>query len=292
MSMWKSAALGAALAMAAGTGAAITPVAHGQTAVRAPRAIEIVDGWGSSQIGVAISDVETAEGQASAGVVINEVTEDSPAAKAGLKAGDIIVEFDGERVRSARQFTRLVRETVPGRKVQAVALRSGQRTTVTVEPQDQSSGFFGNFERLRDLDDFAITRIPPPPPRPARPAPPAMPMIPDFEGFSWSTGGTLGLTAGDLSPQLAEYFGTKEGVLITSVQDDSTAAKAGLKAGDVVTAVNGTAVARPSELRRAVQRLSAGDEFTLAVMRDKKSMTVKGKVEDRPARRRTFRSIV
>jgi serine protease Do len=117
-------------------------------------------------------------------------------------------------------------------------------------------------------------------------------MIPDFEGFLFSRGDTLGLTAGDLSPQLAEYFGTKEGVLVTSVRDDSAAAKAGLKAGDVVTSVNGTAVDRPADLRREVQRLRSGDEFTLSVMRDRKAITVKGKMEDSGTRRRTFRSIV
>jgi S1-C subfamily serine protease len=74
--------------------------------------------------------------------------------------------------------------------------------------------------------------------------------------------------------------------------DDSAAAKAGLKAGDVVTSVNGTAVDSPSEMRRELQRMDAGDEFTLNVVRDKKSITVKGKVEDRSSRRRTFRSIV
>ena len=116
-------------------------------------------------------------------------------------------------------------------------------------------------------------------------------MTPDFDSFFWTSGSTLGITAGDLSPQLAEYFGTKEGVLVTAVVDDSAAAKAGLKAGDVVTSVNGTTVERPSELRRTIQRLGTGDEFTLGVVRDKKPLTLKGKVEDR-RNRRTFRSTV
>jgi serine protease Do len=295
MNMWKVAALGAALAVAAGAGAAVTPVAYGQAAVRAPRAIEIVGGWGGSQIGVAIEDVsptDTKAGQAG-GVIIKEVTEESPAARAGLKAGDVVVEFDGERVRSARQFTRLVQETVPGRSVQAAVMRDGQRTTVTVEPRERGGRLFNGPDHYRDLEELAIKRVPPPPPRP--PSPPAergFPMIPDFEGLLFSRGDTLGLTAGDLSPQLAEYFGTKEGVLVTSVRDDSSAAKAGLKAGDVVTSVNGTAVERPADLRREVQRLRSGDEFTLSVMRDKKAITVKGKMDDSGTRRRTFRSIV
>ena len=293
MNVWKFAGLTAALTMAASAGAAVTPVANGQTYARAPRAIEVVSGWGGSQIGVTINDVapsDTPAGQAG-GVRIEAVTEDSPAERAGFRTGDVIVEFDGERVRSARQFTRLVQETVPGRKVQAIALRDGQRTTLTVEPREQGSGIF-DLEGIRGLADSAITRVPPPRTsvRPS-PAPRSSPMIPDFEGFFWSSGSTLGISVGDLSPQLAEYFGTKAGVLVTAVVDDSAAAKAGLKAGDVVTSVNGTTVERPSELRRSIQRLGTGDEFTLEVVRDKKSLTLKGTVEDRRSRR-TFRATV
>jgi S1-C subfamily serine protease len=296
MQIAKSAALAAALAVAAGAGAAVTPVAHGQAETRPARALEIVSGVGGSQIGVSIRDVDPADTKAgqAGGVLIEEVTADSPAAQAGVKKGDVIVEFDGERVRSARQFSRLVQETVPGRKVQAVAMRDGQRTTLTVEPREHSMArLFGDFDRLRDLD-LSIARVPAPPvpPRPARPAPAPMPMLPDMDAFVWTSGNVLGITTGDLSPQLAEYFGAKEGVLVNSVTDDSAAAKAGLKAGDVVTAINGTTVARPSELRREIQRLRAGDAFTLQVMRDKKPQTVKGTVEERRDRRRTFRSIV
>ena len=62
----------------------------------------------------------------------------------------------------------------------------------------------------------------------------------------------LGISVSTLSPQLAEYFGTKEGVLVSSVTDDSAAAKAGLKAGDVITSFNGTVVNDPSDVRRRV----------------------------------------
>ena len=82
-----------------------------------------------------------------------------------------------------------------------------------------------------------------------------------------------------MSAQLAEYFGTKDGVLVTSVADDSAASKAGIKAGDVITSFNGADVTTPSDLRRRIQRLENGDEFTVGVMRDKKSLTLKGKAD-------------
>ena len=96
---------------------------------------------------------------------------------------------------------------------------------------------------------------------------------------------------GDLSSQLAEYFGTKEGALVTSVYDDSAAAKAGIKAGDVITSLNGAEVTDPSDLRRRIQRLENGDEFTVGIVRDKKPLTLKGKIETARSRR-TYRSDV
>ena len=88
MNPWKGAALVAALVSAAGIGAAYLPPAHAQTA-RAAKALEVFGGRGS-QIGVTIREVEEADAKenkvaASAGVVIEEVSEESPAAKAGLK---------------------------------------------------------------------------------------------------------------------------------------------------------------------------------------------------------------
>ena len=83
----------------------------------------VLDGRGS-QLGVMVSDVDAKA--PTGGVKIDEVNEDSPAEKAGIKAGDIVVEYDGERVRSARQFTRLVQETPEGRTV-AIGLHAGRQ---------------------------------------------------------------------------------------------------------------------------------------------------------------------
>ena len=80
-------------------------------------------------------------------------------------------------------------------------------------------------------------------------------------------------------------------MLVSSVADDSAAAKAGIKAGDVITNFNGSAVGDPQELRRRIQSLNEGDEFTVSVMRDRKPLTLKGKAE-RTERRRTSRTIL
>ena len=291
MKPWTTVAMTAALMAAGGLGAALSPEAHAQArATVAPRALEILGG-GGSQIGVSIRDVDEDDaktGKALAGAVVEDVKGESPAQKAGIRKGDILVEFDGERVRSARQFTRLVQETPPGRKVQAALLRDGQKVDVTVETRE-GTGFsrLSDFDSLKELwkvpadfNDFVPPPAPPAPPaRPATPRPPVPPALPDIQSYIWRSSNGLGMTVVDLSDQLADHFGAKEGVLVASVVDSSAAAKAGIKAGDVVTSLNGTAVTSPGDLRRQIRQLREGDEFSAGIMRDKKPLTLKGKIE-------------
>jgi serine protease Do len=292
----KVGAWAAALVAAAGAGAALSPVAHGQAATvqvaPAPHAMQIFTG--GSRIGVSIREVEQRDLKSAklpglAGAVIEDVADGSPAEKAGLRAGDVVLEFDGERVRGVRHLTRLVQETPDGREVQAVILRDGQRTTLAIAPR--ASGAFGlNVERFRDLEklgrEFSYNI-------PARPAPGVRgrtaPHVWGFDDLLGRGGSRLGITVDALSPQLAEYFGTKEGVLVTTVNDGSAAAKAGMKAGDVITAFNGATVNDGGDLRRQIQDLDEGEEFTISVMRDRKPQTLKGKLET-TERTRRFRT--
>jgi C-terminal processing protease CtpA/Prc len=297
-----SAALAAAIVVGVGIGAAVAPAAHGQSQDTWSEPVVQVFG-GGSYIGVSVrdadaEDVKTAKLQAPGGVVIDSVREGSPAEKAGLKAGDVIVEFDGERVRSTRQFTRLVQETPAERQVQTVVMRAGQRTTVSVQPSRPEA----RWESLFDSDHSFAYRLTP---RPAPPAPPATPRaprpprppdvveaFPHLERFFYSSSGRLGIQVQGLSDQLATYFGTQEGVLVTSVTDNSAAAKAGLIAGDVIVAFNGTAVTTSGDLSRQVHEMGENQEFTLDIVRDKKKQTLKGKIEPRPQRRWTASTII
>jgi serine protease Do len=310
MKPWKTAARRAALLAAAVAITGLGPTVHGQVRVeRAPRALDMLAGRGGSEIGVSVRDLEVdgakgVNGPALAGVLITDVTTGSPAEKAGIKKGDVVVEFDGERVRSVRQFTRLVQETPQGRQVSAGVTRDGKRTTVTVEPRESSAlRLLGDMDGVRalggfDHDFFEGFPVPPvPPAAPAPPAGPGMPPLPppapmpDIQSFFYRSGTGLGITVTSLSDQLADYFGAKRGVLVTAVQEGSAAQKAGFKAGDVVIALNGTDVSEPSELSRATQRLRDGDDFTADLVRDKKSMTLKGKAERRNTRSATRVSI-
>jgi serine protease Do len=249
---------------------------------------------------VTADDVARLKLTGQSGAVIDEVAPDSPAAKAGTLKGDVVVSFDGESVRSAQQFTRLVRETPPGRTVKMVVTRDGKRMDLTVTPDDALAETFNvaiddkamkadierEIARVRpELDTLRERRFR------MLPREPMMPPSPDTGVFQWynerpgdrfyasSTGkGRLGVMVQDLTPELAEFFAVKDGVLVSSVAKDSPAAKAGIKAGDVITAVDGKTVESPSEL--VDQLREKNGDVTLAVTRDKKAMTLKATLEN------------
>lgn len=235
-----------------------------------------------SQLGVRVGDLDPAATQsgkdgASNGVRIDEVEHESPAERAGLREGDIVVQFDGERVRSARQFSRLVRETPDGRTVPIEIVRNGQRQALNVTPEARS--FEWNFE----IDGDQIRRDVERGLRGFRFDGPAF----DFDGRSlFGRRGRLGVQVDALTPQLAAYFGaTSGGVLVTSVTEDSAAAKAGMKAGDVITSINGTEVRDFGGLTSALAR--AEGEIEIGVLRDRKAIALKATLEPPRSRRST-----
>jgi serine protease Do len=275
-------ALAGALAVVAGAGAPAPVLAQDRDTVT--RAFAIA-GRGA-HIGLAVEDLDETDAKQNRGVRVETVTPDGPADKAGIKAGDVISEFDGERVRGTVQFSRLVQETPAGRQVAVVLSRGGQRMNVNVTPERRSwSDDFG----VRMLD---LPRLTPAPAAPARPIvpraarPPAF--APDFfDGMLRpALRGRLGVTVEGIDDQLAEYFGVKEGVLVKSVTADSAAQKAGIKAGDIIVSVNGTKVYDASDLTRALERVESSGDFTAEIVRDKKTQTLKGKLEGRDTRTR------
>jgi serine protease Do len=276
MKVLKIGAIVASLAGAVVLALALAPSVHGQTR---GRELTVLGGRGG-ELGVRIADAE------SGGVQVEEVQPNGAAEKAGLKRGDVIVEFDGERVRSGRQFARLVQETAPGKTVKATIVRDGKRQDVQVTPSegressviidgDRLRGRFGDrfdyldrmgadLGRLRDLPfDFNF----------------------DFDFPGMTSAGRLGVTVDPLTHQLAEYFGAKDGVLVTAVTDGSAAAKAGIKAGDVITSINGERVTSRADLMGALRRAD-NEDVTVGIVRDKKETSVKAKIE---APRRTLR---
>ena len=229
----------------------------------------MLQGFGS-QIGVSVRDLNAdeiakAKLPQAGGVFVQDVREDGPAARAGLREGDIVVEFDGERVRSATHFTRLVRETAPGRVAKTTILRAGARTVVDITPdagRDLRSFITPEVERqLRSIPrDFDLpTDLDPTPDLRRGPSP----------------RGRIGITLAPLTDQLATYFGVKEGALVSTVDGGSAAAQAGIRAGDVIVSINGSAVRNSGDVTRAVRAARPGGALDVRLFRDKKEMTVK-----------------
>jgi serine protease Do len=286
---------GGAVVVVVAAAFALAPVVRSQTTPyvgKGDRRVFMLDGRGSS-IGVSIRDLDTDDtakaklGQAG-GVMIEEVEADSPAAKAGLRDGDVIVEFDGERIRSARHFARLVQETAEGHSVRVVVVRDGARQTLDVTPERGArwSGDAWHLPHIADEVQREVER--------------GMRNLPrDFAfDFKWDgefpsakvwPRGRLGAQLSPLTDQLAEYFGTKAGVLVSSVDSDSVAAKAGLKAGDVITSIDGQAIDTPRDVTQRLRSAEA-DEISLSVIRDRKPLTLKAQLPA-PPRTKTLRNV-
>lgn len=266
------------------------------------RHLAVLGGRGS-QLGVSVKDFDPSA-QGKSGAIVEEVREGSAAEKAGIRKGDVIAEFDGERVRGVRHLTRLVSETPEGRSVTAVVERDGKRLDVTVTPESGAMAFGGRdfelvvppmrFEHLPGIEKELRRELERSLPREGtwsfrgRPG--------EAFSFRMHERGRLGVSIQPLEGQLAEYFGTSTGVLVNSVEKDSPAAKAGLKAGDVVTAVNGKAVSEPSELIEAVREAGDGATLSIDIVRDRKPQSVKAELEKRepaetPKRRQLVRPV-
>lgn len=239
----------------------VTPVAAAQQRDRNPGAgpwMLALEGPGST-IGVTIRD-QSGE----AGVLIESVRDGTPASRAGLQKGDVVVEFDGERARSARQLTRLVRETAPGRSVKMTVTRDGSRRTLDITPDARDSRALQQVPRVTGDLFRALPRD----------------FNFNFDGPGFYAEGLvgsprrLGVSVVPLSDQLAAYFGVKEGVLVSEVASGTPAETAGIQAGDVITAVNGHSVLSTADLSREVRQAEAGSTLELRLTRNRKEMTL------------------
>ncbi|HUN62371.1 MAG TPA: PDZ domain-containing protein [Candidatus Sulfotelmatobacter sp.] len=200
------------------------------------------------------------------GVVLGKIVPDSPAAKAGLKANDVVTEIDGQRVEGTEQFRRMIREIPAGRTAQFKVWRDGraQNINVTIGKSEMRHG--STLIAPAEPGSFAFQI-------------PQMPEIRGmFENGPWTMNRTrLGIDAEELNGEFGNYFGAPdgEGILVRGVFPDSPAAKAGLKVGDVITSVNGERIRSVGELRAKMAEQSQ-DKTTLklGLIRNKAPLTV------------------
>ena len=224
----------------------------------------IVQRSGTSYLGIGALEVTPERARAlnlkeDRGVEVAHVEEDSPAAKAGIKEGDVVLEYNGEKVEGVDQFIRLVHETPPGRDVKVAVWRNGKNENLTLTVGSRRG-------TVIETPGGAVT-IPPIPPMPPID-------IPRFEMSYQSP--LIGIEGESLAPQgqLADFFGVTDGVLVKSVIRNSAADKAGLKAGDVIVRVDNTKVTSPREITSVLRTNRDKNSFTLTVVRNKKEMPV------------------
>ena len=207
------------------------------------------------------------------GVMINEIVDDSPAEKAGLEDGDVILEFNGKSISDNNDLVKAVRRTSPGDNVEVVVLRNGKNKTLNVEigkHEDKSFAWVSgdddmhgsHFEHYGDGEHKVIV------------------MSGDDDNFVWSSGGDvsfgfdndrgyMGVNLDDLNEQMGEYFGVEDGkgALVTEVVEDSPADKAGLKAGDVIVRLGEKEIDSSSALHKAVADTEPEQQMSVKVLR-------------------------
>jgi serine protease Do len=221
---------------------------------------------GGTYIGVNIQEIDADRAKALnlrdvAGVELTRIEKDSPAEKAGLMTGDVVIQYAGQHVEGIEQFSRLVRETPVGRDVKLDIWRNGAAQSMTVKVAARR-----NVGAITGDGGFQFTL-------------PELPM-PDIPRnlMTWRTT-LLGVEAESLDGQLATFFGVKEGVLVRSVIAGSASEQAGIKAGDVITRVDDSNVRTPAELSSRVRGLR-GKSVPIVLMRDHKEMTLNVMIAD------------
>ncbi len=193
---------------------------------------KVTRGW----LGVSIQNVtpEIADSlglEKSRGALVANVFDGSPAAEAGIKTGDVIVEYNGNKIEESNQLPILVARTEVGQTVKAMVVRDKKQIPITV--------------RIAELKQEEVVAAGP------------------------KEEGQLGLTVQNITPQLAESLGLKRpnGVVITSVQPESAAAEAGLRRGDVILEVNRQEIANVDALQNAVKSAKPDSNILFLIRR-------------------------
>jgi membrane-associated protease RseP (regulator of RpoE activity) len=274
-----------ALAVAA---AAFTAVRAGDDAKPDVHKKVVIFRSGGSWLGVQIADIDADRAKElglkeEMGAEIQSVSEGSPAEAAGLKKGDVILDYQGTRIEGVAQLTRLVRETPPGRTTSIKIFRDGSTQTVHAKVSGhESDGDMAESYHQHEHGPMEMHwyQTPEAPDAPGTPEPPEFDLdIPGLEGLA-ALGGPmggprLGAMVDTVGEQLAEFFGVKQGggVLVRSVAKGGAGDTAGLRAGDVIVRIDDEKISDEGDLHVAM-RQRRGKEFKLTVVRDRKEQTL------------------
>ena len=233
---------------------------------------QIFMGSGGGWLGVGVSEVSPEKVKSlklpeERGALLGKIVPESPAAKAGLKENDVVLELNGQRIEGTEQFRRMIHEIPAGRTANLTVWRDGrsQNLKVTVGKHEA-----GNMKVFADGPKSFAFKMP------------TLPEMPDLSGldhlrsFAMASPGRplLGIDAENLKGDFGNYFGAPdgEGVLVRGVFSNSAAAKAGLKVGDVITSLNGDRIRNASELREKLLTHHEEKSIQLGVLRNKSEL--------------------
>jgi serine protease Do len=248
---------------------------------------------GTPYLGIGVKDVDSEAAKRLnlkdvRGVEITNVDDNSPAAKAGIKDGDVVVEYNGQPIEGGAQLSRMVRETPIGRTARVGVWRNGSMQTLTATIEEKKGGSTiitgGNgpwavMPDMRNLEELRNMKIP-------------EINMPSFSmSYQSPMLGIMGEPLG-AEEQFADFLGVKEGVLVKSVNHNSAAEKAGIKAGDVIVKVEDAKVSASGDITRALREARAKKTVTVTIVRQKKEMPITVNIETPTASGSRVRAMV
>jgi serine protease Do len=224
-------------------------------------------GSGGSYLGVDTRDITPDRVSAlklknESGVEVTMVDQDAPAGKAGIKEHDVILTVNGNKVESVEQLRRMIHEIPAGRVIDIGLSRNGQPMKLQAQLAERHASRAMKFSM------------------PSLPSMPAMPNMTDFDVpvsvVVVHSSMRSGLMVENLTPQLGDYFGAKngQGVLVRSVEKGSRAEKAGFRAGDVIVRVGKDPVHDSGDFNHALQSHRSSGSVAVGIIRDKKEQSI------------------
>jgi len=197
---------------------------------------KVIRGW----LGVSVQEItediaKNLKLKSVEGALVSDVFKGDPADKAGIKAGDVIVEIDGKSVKDTHELIRIVAGVTVGEKVKIKVLRDGKPKTFTVAVTERPES--------RDV----------------------------AEGAPQESGEYFGMTVQEVTPEIAEHLGLTDptGVVITQVANGSPAAEAepNIQVGDIIRQINRSRIVSLEEYQSAMSRAVSGDSVLLWIQR-------------------------
>ncbi len=206
----------------------------------------VVRGW----LGVMVQKVtpELAESfglKEGKGALVGKVNEGSPAEKAGIKQGDIIIKFDGKEIKEMNELPRIVANTPVGKKVEVVVFRNGKEKALKVKVGEMPEEKEIAFEKEKEKN--------------------------------------LGMTVQELTPELASRLGLydEEGVIVRRVEPNGPADEAGIRRGDIIKEVNRKPIKNMGDFLEAIEKAKPGENILLFIKRGEDTLYLVLKPEEK-----------